>query len=1013
MKTSGEFQSGPYGGVQVGLDAFVTKFSADGSTVLWTTYLAGSGDDSAHAVAVNSSDQAYVVGDTDSCITPSEAEPNQNYDPNSALPIVRFPFTSDAVQTLCSPAAGSHNSEVDGTNTTVFLVKLSSDGTTELYGTPIGGSNGDYASSIVLDATGRPYIVGETNSTGYYKCIGAPGNCDVPAYPVDQHGNADYGTANFPTTANAAFSNVSLAVQYDTTDNSGNVSGPAIEQAFITVLSADLHSFVYSSLIGGGVLGYCGNGLCNTYGNAVAVNAAGQAFIGGETSSAHWPITTNAFAASCPNAGAATSTCNLTGWLAGFDPSKSGAASLLFSTYMTGSSAGLDSNGNSINTASDVYGLAVDASGNVVATGDTNADNFPTTAGTFEPACTQFNGGGSTKLCQSAYITKLSPAGATVWSTYYTPLTSPGNPVVGQGVALDASGNVFVVGTSTASTLPLVKTLTTNGAQYNDAFVIELSPTGASLLMGTYLGSGGGISLDNNSLHLDSSLNAYFTGYQGYNNYGGTSFPVTSNAPQSNLQGTDGWVVKLITQQQVSSTALQITPSSGTPGTSISFTATVTGLPTFATPTGTVTLTNGSTTLGTITLANGTGTFSTTTLAAGTYSVIATYSGDVVYATSASTAQPLAILNTPTVVLAATPASATLGTAVALKATVSSSAGTPTGTVYFLDGTTTLGSCSPLWRRGQRLGHGPRRRHSLHHGPLRRRHKLLHPHLLAADRHHHRPATLHQRCLQPCEPHHHPRKHSLLHLDDHPRQRLCRNAHLLLRVVAQLRFVRLCARQPHLHGQQQRSAEHRGYRLHQRFHHRCLAPRALRPARRQPVGHRLGLLAASPGLHTPLPQSHTQPHVPLPEPALALACRPERSLRLQLCKPCPHNTGRQLLHLDHGRRSSVGHRPQPAHHRPITAACAWPVRHTLCSRTGHALIHSSLCRRPDDRCPSPRMRSKGGGKSELRRAVCRITSGMRASRRVDGQCNRKETALDAQAARVRVKRWGKSPPRSW
>jgi hypothetical protein len=267
--------------------------------------------------------------------------------------------------------------------------------------------------------------------------------------------------------------------------------------------------------------------------------------------------------------------------------------------------------------------------------------------------------------------------------------------VAGQGVALDANDDVFVVGLSNSYALPLVNTFTTNGAQNNDAFVIELSPTGSSLLMGTYLGFGGGIGVNYNALHLDSSLNAYFTGYQGYNNYGGTSFPITANAPQPNLQGTDGWLVKLITQQQTSSTALQITPNAGAPGTSIGFTATVTGLPAFGTPTGKVTLTSGSTTLGTITLAGGTGTFSTTSLTSGTYSVVATYSGDVVYATSASTAQAVSIQNAPTIALTATPSTTTVGTAVALKATVSSSAGTPTGTVYFLDGNTTLGS-APL-----------------------------------------------------------------------------------------------------------------------------------------------------------------------------------------------------------------------------------------------------------------------------------------------------------------------------
>lgn len=685
---SGEFESGGNGGVG-GHDAFVTKFSADGSTVLWTTFLEGSADDFASGVAVNSSDQAYVVGNTYSCLNPGEF----NNTPSTA---VRFPFTSDAIQPLCN---GGYNQpetgESDGGNSDAFLVKLSSDGKTELYGTPLGGSQNDYASSIVLDATGRPYIVGETNSTQYYKCATVGPHCnDVPSYPVDNHGNADIGPTNYPTTPSAFYSNVAESIQYSTTDSSGNTGGPQDEQAFITILSADLHSFVYSSLIGGGVIGGCGNGACNTNGLAVAVNAASQAFIGGNTSSAHWPTTAGAFATTCPNAGNAYSQCPMTGWLAGFDPSKSGAASLLFSTYMNGSSAGADSNGNPLYPGGDVYGLAVDSKGNVVATGDTNANNFPTTSGTFQPACVQFgDGNGDTKRCTSAFVTKLSPTGATVWSTYFGPPTQPGNFVIGNSVALDANDNVFVAGTSTSPTLPLIHPISTNPAQNGDALVFELSATGSTELMGTYIGANG-ISVDNNALHLDSNLNAYFSGSIQYSTNGSESFPATPGAfSTTGLGGSaDGWVMKLITQQQTSTTALQITPTAGPPGTSIGFSATVTGVSGFATPTGTVTLTNGSTTLGTITLANGTGSFNTNTLAVGTYSVIAIYSGDVVYADSTTTAQTVSIQNTPTVALTATPSTATIGTTIALKATLTSSAGTPTGTVYFMDGFNTLGS---------------------------------------------------------------------------------------------------------------------------------------------------------------------------------------------------------------------------------------------------------------------------------------------------------------------------------
>ena len=92
---------------------------------------------------------------------------------------------------------------------------------------------------------------------------------------MDNHGNADIGPTNYPTTTNAFYSNVAESIQYSTTDSNGNTGGPQDEQAFLTVLSADLHSFVYSSLIGGGIIGGCGNGACNTNGIAIAVNAAG------------------------------------------------------------------------------------------------------------------------------------------------------------------------------------------------------------------------------------------------------------------------------------------------------------------------------------------------------------------------------------------------------------------------------------------------------------------------------------------------------------------------------------------------------------------------------------------------------------------------------------------------------------------------------------------------------------------------------------------------------------------
>ena len=507
--------------------------------------------------------------------------------------------------------------------------------------------------------------MGETSSTQYFYAVSS-NLSDVPSYPVNNHGQASIGASNYPTTANAFYSNTTESKLYTTTDGSGNVSGSTDEQAFLTVLSADLHTMVYSTLIGGGILGSCGNGDCNTNGLAVAVNAGGIVFIGGNTSSAHWPTTTGAFAPTCANAGAANSQCPMTGWLAAFDPTKTGPASLVFSTYVTGSSAGTNG-GNPLYPGSDVYGLAVDSKGNVVATGDTNANDFPTTTGSFQPTCVlSTDGNGDSNVCDNAFVTKFSPTGATVWSTYYhgTAAFSGGAFVVGNAVALDASDNVYVVGTSNVPSIPLLNAVATNAASQADVMLFELSADGKTLLAGTFLGTGGGVSLDN-SLHLDSNNNAYFSGSQAPNPYGGTSFPTTTNAFDTTIQGSDGWVVKMAVQPQVAATTLVVSAGTVAPGATVTFTATVAGVAGAAIPTGTVTFKNGSTALGTGTV-NGSGiaTLASTTLAAGTYSVIAVYSGDALYSTSSSTAQALTVAvptPAPTVTLTAAPATMTLG----------------------------------------------------------------------------------------------------------------------------------------------------------------------------------------------------------------------------------------------------------------------------------------------------------------------------------------------------------------
>jgi hypothetical protein len=173
-------------------------------------------------------------------------------------------------------------------------------------------------------------------------------------------------------------------------------------------------------------------------------------------------------------------------------------------------------------------GIAVDGAGNAYVIGSTTSTDFPTTAGAFQTALAGV---------ENAFVAKLDPTGASlIYSTYLG-----GSPsAFGLGIAVDASGNAYVIGTTTSTDFP-----TTAGAFQTafggnqDAFVAKLDPTGARLVYSTYLG---GSSYDVGlSIAVDAAGNAYVAGFTG-----STDFPTTPGAFQTALGGTeDAFVAKL------------------------------------------------------------------------------------------------------------------------------------------------------------------------------------------------------------------------------------------------------------------------------------------------------------------------------------------------------------------------------------------------------------------------------------------------------------------------------------
>jgi hypothetical protein len=178
-------------------------------------------------------------------------------------------------------------------------------------------------------------------------------------------------------------------------------------------------------------------------------------------------------------------------------------------------------------------GIAVDSGGNAYVTGTTTSKNFPVTAGVFQSECKLKNDG----TCASAFVTKLNADGShALFSSY---LGGHGTQS-GQGIALNSSGNAFVVGGTDAKDFP-----TTAGSAQpvpaggEDAFVAQVSSSGSHLNFSTFLG-GAGADVGN-AIALDSFGNAFITGRTQSKN-----FPV-KNAFQPGCSGECSFVSKLNT----------------------------------------------------------------------------------------------------------------------------------------------------------------------------------------------------------------------------------------------------------------------------------------------------------------------------------------------------------------------------------------------------------------------------------------------------------------------------------
>ncbi len=373
---------------------FVSKLSADGSALVYSTYLGGSsGCDYTNDIAVDSAGSVYVTGGTTS---------------------TDFPTTSGAFQMsfgalpMCFGSTLTRNA---------FVTKLSTDGSALAYSTYLGGSGYDGGAGIKVDSAGSAYVTGATTSTNFPTTAGAfqttiNGAQNAFVTKLNAAGSAlVYSTYLGGNGSDAAGGNgngiaVDSAGSAYVTGATTSTTFPTIAGAFQTTLGGNQNAFVSKLSADGSALIY------STYlgrsgpdgGAGIAVDSAGSAYVTGDTSSTTFPTTADALQATYGGGG-------LDAFITKLNPNGS---ALIYSTYLGG--GGWDGS----------QGIAVDSAGSAYVAGFTESTNFPITSNALQ----------NTLIPPiAAFVTKIGIG------TNYITLTFPGAL---QTAALGINGNNIV-----------------------------------------------------------------------------------------------------------------------------------------------------------------------------------------------------------------------------------------------------------------------------------------------------------------------------------------------------------------------------------------------------------------------------------------------------------------------------------------------------------------------------------------------------------------------------------------
>ena len=463
--------------------------------LVFSSYLGGSGFDQGYAIAVDSFGSSYITGQTAA---------------------IDFPVTGGAFQT--NYGGGD-----------AFVAKLNPSGSALVYATYLNGASGN---GIAVDSAGNAYVTGEAGPTSFPTTAGAfqttPLGYDTFVTKLNADGSAlvysarfggnldDFGRAiALDSIGNAYITGWTVCRSTICTFPTVNAFQPAFaggnNDAFVTKIDSAGSALVYSTYLGGGKVI---NGT-EDWGEGIAVDNAGSAYVTGYTYSPDFPVTAGAFD---------TTRAGLDAFVTKFTPD---GTSLVYSTFLGG--AGREQG----------QGIAVDSAGNAYVTGITESfdspftsayEGFPVTSGAFQ-----------TKGSYDAFVTKLNPKGTgLVYSTY---LGGSAGVDRGWAIALDGAGNACVTGDTASTNFPISNAIqATFGGGSTDAFVTKLNVNGSGLVYSTFLG--GNLTDEGRGIAATANGDVYATG-----DTSSANFPTANPFQVQNAGGLqnhdDAFVVKI------------------------------------------------------------------------------------------------------------------------------------------------------------------------------------------------------------------------------------------------------------------------------------------------------------------------------------------------------------------------------------------------------------------------------------------------------------------------------------